>query len=124
MLVTPVDSVLDELPRLVTRLLAAIAVVATVTELRHEQEAVMSYLVHAVGVVVLFVVGRFVAMQIVMYGRRRRIVAHRTLLVDAADDERLIDTIRCCPDHQQPVANHPDPRQPDDWGLIEGRRPR
>jgi exopolysaccharide biosynthesis polyprenyl glycosylphosphotransferase len=74
-------SVLDELPFLITRLLTAAAVVATVTALRHEQEAVTSFLVAVVWVLVLFVAGRVVTMQVVLFGRRRRIVAHRTLLV-------------------------------------------
>jgi exopolysaccharide biosynthesis polyprenyl glycosylphosphotransferase len=74
-------SVLDELPFLLTRLLAAAAAVATVTALRHEQVAVMSFLVTATWAIVLFVVGRVITMRIVLFGRRHRIVAHRTLLV-------------------------------------------
>jgi exopolysaccharide biosynthesis polyprenyl glycosylphosphotransferase len=74
-------SVLDELPFLLTRLLAAAAVVATVTALRHAQEAVTSFLVVVVWVLVLFVMGRVVTMQIVLFGRRRRLVTQRTLLV-------------------------------------------
>lgn len=74
-------SVLDELPFLLTRLLAAAAVVATVTALRHAQEAVTSFLVVVVWVLALFVMGRLITMQIVLFGRRRRLVTHRTLLV-------------------------------------------
>jgi exopolysaccharide biosynthesis polyprenyl glycosylphosphotransferase len=74
-------SVLDELPFLVTRLLTATALVATVTALRHEQESVTSFLVAAMWALALFVLGRAMTMQIVLLGRRRRIVAHRTLLV-------------------------------------------
>jgi exopolysaccharide biosynthesis polyprenyl glycosylphosphotransferase len=74
-------SVLDELPFLLTRLLAAAAVVATVTALRHEKEAVTSFLMVVVWVLLMFVAGRVVTMHIVVFGRCRRIVAHRTLLV-------------------------------------------
>ncbi|MDT7588086.1 MAG: hypothetical protein QOE32_5636 [Pseudonocardiales bacterium] len=74
-------SVLDELPFLLTRLLAAAAAVATVTALRHEQEAVTSFLVAGVCSLGLFILGRVVTMRIVLIGRKRRIFAHRTLLV-------------------------------------------
>jgi exopolysaccharide biosynthesis polyprenyl glycosylphosphotransferase len=74
-------SVLDELPFLLTRLLTAAAVVATVTALRHEQVAVTSYLGVLVWVLVLFLLGRVVTMQLVLLGRRRQVVVHRTLLV-------------------------------------------
>lgn len=74
-------SVLDELPRLLGRLLTAVAVVAVITALRHEQAAVTSFLVVSVWVLALFVLGRFVTMSLVLLARRRRIAAHRTLLV-------------------------------------------
>jgi exopolysaccharide biosynthesis polyprenyl glycosylphosphotransferase len=74
-------SVLDELPWFLVRLLTATTVVATVTALRHEQEAVTSFLIAALAAVALFIVGRVISMQIVLFGRRRRVVVHRTLLV-------------------------------------------
>jgi exopolysaccharide biosynthesis polyprenyl glycosylphosphotransferase len=74
-------SVLDELPRLLGRLLTAVAVVAVITALRHEQAAVTSFLVVSVWVLALFVLGRFATMNIVLAARCRRIAVHRTLLV-------------------------------------------
>ncbi len=74
-------SVLDELPWLMVRLLTATALVATVTALRHAQEAVTSFLFAAMAAVVLFIAGRVVTMQVILFVRRRRLVAHRTLLI-------------------------------------------
>ena len=74
-------SVLDELPALVSRLLTAVAVVATVTALRHEQEAVATFLVNAATAVGLVVAGRVVTGRLAAAGRRRRLIRHRTVLI-------------------------------------------
>ncbi|HZZ49122.1 MAG TPA: sugar transferase [Pseudonocardia sp.] len=74
-------SVLDELPYLLSRLLTAIAVVAVITALRHEQAAVTSFLATSVWVLALFVIGRFLTMNIVLAARRRRFGVHHTLVV-------------------------------------------
>jgi exopolysaccharide biosynthesis polyprenyl glycosylphosphotransferase len=74
-------SLLDDLPHLTVRLLAAAAVVATVTALRHEQEAVTSFLVTAAQAGGLFLAGRAVTYWLVRLGRRRGVVTHRTLIV-------------------------------------------
>ena len=74
-------SVLDELPTLIGRLLTAAALVATVIALRHEQEAVTTFLVNIVICVGMVVVGRVATTQLIGWSRRRRITAHRTLLI-------------------------------------------
>jgi hypothetical protein len=64
-------SVLDELPWLVTRIATATTITATVTALRHEQEAVTSFLVVSVSSLALFVAGRVLTTQIILWSRRR-----------------------------------------------------
>ncbi|MEJ8278249.1 sugar transferase [Pseudonocardia spirodelae] len=74
-------SVLDELPRLLTRVLAAGAVIATVFAVRHDDLEVTSILAGLLAGMGLFVLGRVLTNRIILVGRRRRIVAHRTLIV-------------------------------------------
>ena len=72
-------SVLDELPMLVGRLLTAAAIVATVIALRHEQDAVTTFLVNAAAAVGLVGAGRLGTTCLVAAGRRRRVTQHRTV---------------------------------------------
>ena len=74
-------SVLDELPTLVGRLFTAAALVATIIALRHEQEAVTTFLVNAAVAVGLVTVGRFGTTWLVATGRRSRVTRHRTILI-------------------------------------------
>ena len=74
-------SVLDELPILLGRMLAAGGIVATVFAIRHEQTEVTTFLATAVVGMGLVVLGRILSNQIILLGRRRRIVAHRTVIV-------------------------------------------
>ncbi len=74
-------SVLDELPTLLSRLLTSAAVVATVIALRHEQEAVTTFLVNAAAAIGLFVAGRLATTCLVSAGRRRRVARHNTVLI-------------------------------------------
>jgi exopolysaccharide biosynthesis polyprenyl glycosylphosphotransferase len=74
-------SVLDELPLLLGRLLAAGAIVATVFAVRHDQEEVTGFLVSALAGIGLMIGGRILTNQLILLGRRRRLVAHRTVLV-------------------------------------------
>ena len=74
-------SVLDELPWLFTRFCAAVAIVATITALRHETTAVTAFLTTALVMLVLFIAGRVVTTQIIVWARRRGYVAHRTIIV-------------------------------------------
>jgi exopolysaccharide biosynthesis polyprenyl glycosylphosphotransferase len=74
-------SVLDELPMLLGRLLAAAAVVATVIAMRHEQDAVTTFLVNAALATGLVVAGRLGTTRLVALGRGRRVTQHRTVLI-------------------------------------------
>jgi exopolysaccharide biosynthesis polyprenyl glycosylphosphotransferase len=74
-------SVLDELPALTGKILVAAALIAVVTALRHEQQAVTGFLAAAVWTVGLIVLGRTVTTQVILIARRKGIVSHRTLLV-------------------------------------------
>jgi exopolysaccharide biosynthesis polyprenyl glycosylphosphotransferase len=74
-------SVLDELPILLGRLLAAGGIVATVFAIQHEQTEVTTFLATAVVGMGLVVLGRILSNQIILLGRRRRIVAHRTVVI-------------------------------------------
>ncbi len=74
-------SVLDELPTLVTRVLAAAAMVATVIALRHDQDAVTTFLVNVAISLGLVVVGRIITTRIIGWSRGRGTTMHRTVLV-------------------------------------------
>jgi exopolysaccharide biosynthesis polyprenyl glycosylphosphotransferase len=87
-------SVLDELPGLLTQLLTAAALVATVSALRHDQDAVTSFLVNAAIAACLVVLGRVVTTQLINWSRRRRLSVHPTVLIGggplAADLVRIL----------------------------------
>jgi len=74
-------SVLDEIPWLFTRFSVAVALVATATALRRDQEAVTSFLVISIAAFGLLVLGRVVTTQVILHARRRGVVAHRTVIV-------------------------------------------
>jgi exopolysaccharide biosynthesis polyprenyl glycosylphosphotransferase len=74
-------SVLDELPTLVTNILAAAAVIATVIALRHDQEAVTTFLLNVAISLGLVVVGRIATTRIIGWSRSRGTTVHRTVLI-------------------------------------------
>ncbi|WP_231921252.1 sugar transferase [Micromonospora auratinigra] len=75
-------SILDELPSLCGRLLAAAAVVAIIAALRHESEGyVFSYLRGVAVAAGLVIVGRFVTRQLTITARRRRWVEHNAIII-------------------------------------------
>jgi exopolysaccharide biosynthesis polyprenyl glycosylphosphotransferase len=74
-------SVLDELPFILGRLLAAGGIVATAFALLHQPREIATFLAVGLAGIGLVVVGRMVTNQIVLLGRRRRVVAHRTVIV-------------------------------------------
>ncbi|WP_433802783.1 sugar transferase [Actinomycetospora sp. CA-084318] len=78
-------SVLDELPALLGRLLVAIALVAAVFAVRHDNVGVTEFVLTSLASVGLVVVGRAISTAVVLAARRRRIVAHRTLLVGGGE---------------------------------------
>lgn len=74
-------SVLDELPSLVGRLLAAAAAVAVIIALRHEQEAVTTFLRNVAVSGVLVLAGRVATTYIIGWSRRRRLTDHRVVII-------------------------------------------
>jgi exopolysaccharide biosynthesis polyprenyl glycosylphosphotransferase len=74
-------SVLDDLPQLLTKLLVSIAVVATIIALRHDQDAVTTFLQNVILGIGLVVAGRIATTGLARWARKRRIVRHRTVLV-------------------------------------------
>lgn len=74
-------SLLDDLPSLLGKSLTAASVVAVVKALRHEHEALTSFLSTAVVAIGLLIVGRLLTTQTILLARRRRVVAHPTLIV-------------------------------------------
>jgi len=74
-------SVLDELPTLLSKLLTAGAVVATVIALRHEQWSVTTFLIDTAVAICLVIAGRVVTTQLILWSRRRRLTVHPTILI-------------------------------------------
>jgi exopolysaccharide biosynthesis polyprenyl glycosylphosphotransferase len=74
-------SVLDELPTLVTKILTAAAVIATVIALRHDHEAVSTFLVNVAISLGLVIVGRVITTQVISWSRSRGTTVHRTVLI-------------------------------------------
>lgn len=74
-------SVLDELPFILGRLLAAGGIVATAFALLHEPSQIATFLAVGLAGIAMVVVGRTVTNQVILLGRRRRVVAHRTVIV-------------------------------------------
>ena len=74
-------SVLDELPALLGRLLTAVAAIATVIAMRHEQEAVTTFLVNVSIAISLVLAGRLGTTWLAGLGRRRRVTRHSTVLI-------------------------------------------
>ncbi|OJZ65056.1 sugar transferase [Mycolicibacterium diernhoferi] len=74
-------SVLDELPAIVTRLLATVAAVAAVVLHLHAKPQVLVFLETACQAVALVVIGRVVTTRLCAWGRRRGIAKHHTVLI-------------------------------------------
>lgn len=74
-------SVLDELPEIVTRLLAAVAAVAAVVLHLHAKPEVLVFLETACQGVALVVVGRLITTRLIAFARRASIVQHPTVLI-------------------------------------------
>jgi exopolysaccharide biosynthesis polyprenyl glycosylphosphotransferase len=88
-------SVLDELPNLLSRLLTAAAVVATVIALRYEQDSVTAFFQNATIAIGLAVAGRVVTTRLINSSRQRRVTVHRTVLIGggplAAELTQILD---------------------------------
>jgi len=74
-------SVLDEFPTILARLLTAAAAVALVIALRHQRDAVFTFLNTACLAIVLVLVGRIITTQLIALGRRTGITRHDTVLI-------------------------------------------
>jgi exopolysaccharide biosynthesis polyprenyl glycosylphosphotransferase len=74
-------SVLDELPTILTRMLAATAVVAAVILYLHQREAVITFLETACQALALLVVGRVITTRLIGFARRRGIAQYHTVLI-------------------------------------------
>ncbi|MGH3584812.1 MAG: sugar transferase [Pseudonocardia sp.] len=109
-------SVLDELPVLVSRMLTAAAVVATVIALRHEQDAVTTFLVNASSSIGLVVAGRLLTTRLIRWSRRWRLTSHRAVVIGggplalelmqvlAANSRYGIEAVGFVDDGEDPVA--------------------
>jgi exopolysaccharide biosynthesis polyprenyl glycosylphosphotransferase len=73
--------VLEELPTLVGRLLMAAALVAMLIALRHQPNHAIAFLKDAAVAIGLVCAGRTLTTALVAWGRRKRLTAHRTILV-------------------------------------------
>ncbi len=95
-------SVLDELPTILTRLLAATAAVASVALYMHQREAVIVFLETACQGMALVLVGRVITTRVIAFGRRRGIVQYHTVLIGggplAAELAKILD--------QHPIYGH------------------
>lgn len=74
-------SVLDDLPAIITRLLAATAAVSTIILYLHQKPAVLVFLETACQAAALVIVGRVITTRLLAYSRRRGYTQHRTLLI-------------------------------------------
>ncbi len=74
-------SVLDELPVLLSKLLTAAAVVATVIALRHGRESVAMFLVDTAGSIGLVILGRLLVTELILWSRRHHVTVHPTVLI-------------------------------------------
>jgi len=74
-------SVLDELPTILTRLLAATAVVSTAILYMHQRTSVLIFLETAAQAIALVVLGRFIATRLIAASRRRGLTRHHTVLI-------------------------------------------
>lgn len=88
-------SVLDELPTILTRLLAATAVVSTAILYTHQKTSVLSFLETAAQAIALVVIGRVITTRLIAASRRRGLTRHNTVLIGggpaAAELARTLD---------------------------------
>ena len=74
-------SVLDDLPPLLGRLLAAAAIVGTLFSITNDEQELAPFLGTLLGTIGLVVVGRILTYQVILAARRRRVVAHPTVVI-------------------------------------------
>jgi exopolysaccharide biosynthesis polyprenyl glycosylphosphotransferase len=114
-------SVLDELPSLLGRLLIAIALVAAVFALRHDDLGVMEFVGASLASIALVVLGRVLTTAVVLTARRRRVVAHRTLVIGGGDVSREVATLLArYPRYGLAVVGHVDSSAPGRPAVVAG----
>jgi len=74
-------SVLDEMPGLIGRLLTSAAIVGTLFALVNTQQEVAPFLAMMLGTIGLVISGRVVTTQLILVARKRRVVAHPTVII-------------------------------------------
>jgi hypothetical protein len=74
-------SVLDELPTIITRLLATVAAVAAVVLHLHAKAQVLTFIETACQAVALVIVGRILTTRLIAFGRRAGIARHPTVII-------------------------------------------
>ena len=88
-------SVLDELPNILTRLLAAVAAVVGLLLLLNDEAAAIGFLQASCAAAGLVVVGRVITTRIIAFVRRRGVATYRTVVIGggpmAAELARILD---------------------------------
>lgn len=91
-------SVLDELPVILTRLLAAVAAVSAIVLYLHQKQPVVTFLETACQAVVLVILGRIATTRLTAVARRRGLAQHSTVLIGggpvAAELARILSSHR------------------------------
>src|SRR5947209_15988366 len=96
----PQLSLLDDLPRLVTRVMAAVATVVTATALAQSEVDIRSVLVIGVQLLAVLVLTRIVTYSVIRHGRHVRCFAQPTLIVaEGRDGSRLVSMFRDHPEY-------------------------
>jgi len=99
--------VLDETPALLGCMLAATAIVATMSAIRHPTVGVSTYLVGAASAMLLVMFGRTTANLVIRQARRRRIVQHRSIIVGSGPvADRMAEILNTSPDYGLSVAGY------------------
>lgn len=92
-------SVMDELPSILTRLLAAVAAVAAIVLNLHEKSNVQTFLETACQAVALVILGRLATTRLVGMGRRWGIAKHHTVLIGGG--RTAAELARTLADHRE-----------------------
>jgi FlaA1/EpsC-like NDP-sugar epimerase len=99
--------VLNETPALLGCLLAATAIVATLSSLRHPGLGVSSYLVGASSAIVLTMLGRSLANLVIRQSRRHGLVEHRSIVVGSGlVAERMTEILASAREYGLVVAGY------------------
>lgn len=99
--------VLDEIPALLCSMLAASGISATIAALRHPSSMVAGYLLVAVLVIGLVLVGRTLTSFSIRLARRRKLIVHPTVVVGTGMvADRMVATLQHSPDYGLDVVGY------------------